>query len=625
MSEFPEFTTRPELAGTFGMVASTHWLASAAGMAVLEQGGNAFDAAVAAALVLQVAEPHLNGPGGEVPVIAHHAATGETFVLCGQGTAPAAATPGVFGDLGLDLVPGSGLLAACVPGAFGAWLMLLRDYGTLRLRDVLGYAIGYAAGGYPLVPAISWGIASVADLFREHWPSSAEVYLPHGAVPAPGSRFANPALAATYQRILTEAEAASGDRDEQIEAARRAFYEGFVAEAIAGYLASAEVMDVTGRPQRGLLSYADLSSWRARREEPLTFEAFGLTVCKTGPWGQGPVFAQQSALLGGFDLASMGPGSADYIHTVVECAKLAFADREAWYGDPDFTDVPVKALLSAEYADARRALIGPQASADLVPGTPEGRQPRLPAFVTRSFGLNGEGGVGGAGGYGRASHGEARAEPDMGVEPQLDAGTGEPTLRTAGPGDTCHLDVADRWGNMVSATPSGGWLQSSPVIPGLGFCLGTRAQMFTLTPGLPATLAPRKRPRTTLTPSLALRDGEPYLAFGTPGGDQQDQWSLLFFLNHALAGMNLQQAIDFPAFHSAHVPSSFYPRLAQPRVVDIESRADPAVIEDLRRRGHLVNVRPAWSLGRVSAVARRGGMLYAAANARGMQGYAAGR
>ncbi len=258
MGDIPEFTTRPELAGTFGMVASTHWLASAAGLAVLEQGGNAFDAAVAAGLVLQVTEPHLNGLGGEVSVIAHHAGRGETFVLCGQGTAPAAATPEALGDLGLDLVPGSGLLAACVPGAFGAWMCLLRDYGTLRLRDVMDYAIGYAAGGYPLLPAISWGIASVAELFLDHWPSSAEVYLPGGHVPVPGSLFANPALAATYQRILGQAEAASGDRDEQIEAARRVYYEGFVAETIAAYLASAEVMDVTGQPHRGLLSYADM-------------------------------------------------------------------------------------------------------------------------------------------------------------------------------------------------------------------------------------------------------------------------------------------------------------------------------------------------------------------------------
>jgi gamma-glutamyltranspeptidase / glutathione hydrolase len=625
MGDIPEFTTRPELSGTFGMVASTHWLASATGLAVLERGGNAFDAAVAAGFVLQVVEPHLNGLGGEVPVIAHHAGRGETFVLCGQGTAPAAATPDAFADLGLDLVPGSGLLAACVPGAFGAWMLLLREYGTLRLRDVLGYAIGYASGGYPLIPAISWGIASVAELFRDYWPSSAEVYLPGGHPPPPGSLFANPALAATYQRIVDEAEAASPDRDEQIEAARRVYYEGFVAENIAAYVSSAEVMDVTGRPHRGLLSYADLASWHPRFEEPLTYDVGGLTVCKTKPWGQGPVFLQQLALLDGFDLAAMGPGSADFIHTVTECAKLAFADREAWYGDPDFTDVPVKALLSADYADARRQLVGPRASADLLPGSPDGRAPRLPAFVTEA-------------GAGAGSGSNAASADPMSTErpaPGLDPGTGEPALRTGGPagpaassyraGDTCHLDIADRFGNMVSATPSGGWLQSSPVIPGLGFCLGTRAQMFTLTPGLPATIAPGKRPRTTLTPSLALRDREPYLAFGTPGGDQQDQWSLQVFLNHLTFGMNLQQAIDFPAFHSAHMPSSFYPREAQPRVLDVESRLDPAVIEELRRRGHLVNVRPAWSLGRVSAVARRNGVLYAAANPRGMQGYAVGR
>src|SRR6201994_3808386 len=373
------------------MVSSTHWLASAAGMAVLEAGGNAFDAAVATGLTLQVVEPHLNGPAGEVPVIAHHAARGETFVLCGQGTAPAAATLEAFAGLGLDLVPGSGLLAACVPGSFGAWMLMLREFGSLRLRDVMGYAIGYAASGYPLVPAISWGIASVAGLFRDHWPSPAEGPLPGGGVPAPGSRFATPALAGTYQRILDEAEAASQDRDEQIEAARRAYYEGFVAEAIAVYLASAEVMDVTGQPPRGLLSYADLAGWHPRLEEPLTCEFGGLTVCKTKPWGQGPVFLQQLALLGGFDLAAMGPGTADYVHTVTECGKLAFADREAWYGDPDFADVPVKALLSAGYADERRRLVGPEASADLRPGAPDGRTPRLPAFVAGAPGTGDHG------------------------------------------------------------------------------------------------------------------------------------------------------------------------------------------------------------------------------------------
>jgi gamma-glutamyltranspeptidase/glutathione hydrolase len=606
MPEVPQFTTRPELAGTFGMVASTHWLASAAGMAVLEKDGNAFDAAVAAGLVLQVVEPHLNGPGGEVPVIAYDQGKGETFVVSGQGTAPAGATEQAYADLGLDLVPGSGLLAATVPGAFGAWMLLLREYGRLSLREVLTYAIGYAETGYPLIPSVSWGIASVADLFREHWTSSAQVYLPGNAIPAPGSRFTNQALADTYKRILAEAEKASPDRNEQIDAARRAWYEGFVAEAMERFAAT-EVMDVTGERHRGFLTAEDMRKWHPTLEAPATYDYQGLTVCKTGPWGQGPVFLQQLALLSGFDLPAMGPGSAGYIHTVVEASKLAFADREAWYGDPDFTGVPLNELLSEEYNAQRRTLIGDTASGDLVPGRPGGREPGLPAFSQGAFG-------------------------SIGVKngtPGLDPTTGEPTQGITGPsarrGDTCHLDVADRWGNVVTATPSGGWLHSSPVIPELGFCLGTRAQMFTLTPGLPATIAPGKRPRTTLSPTLTLRDGEPYLAFGTPGGDQQDQWTLAFFLNHVHFGMNIQQAIDFPAFHSRHMPSSFYPRESYPNAVDVEDRVGPDVIEGLRARGHDVTVRAPWSLGRVSAVGRRNGMLYAAATPRGMQAYAAGR
>jgi gamma-glutamyltranspeptidase/glutathione hydrolase len=612
MTGIPEFTTRPELAGTFGMAASTHWLASAAGMAVLEKGGNAFDAAVAMGFVLQVVEPHLNGPGGEVPIIGHDTRRGETFVVCGQGTAPAAATPEAFTSLGLDLVPGSGLLAATVPGAFGAWLLMLREYGTMPLREVLSYAIGYAAAGFPLVPAISWAIASVASIFTEHWHSSAEVYLAGGDVPAPGTLFANAALAATYQRVLNEAEAASADRAEQIEAARRAWYDGFVAEEIAQFAAT-EVMDVTGQRHRGLLSHDDLARWHARLEAPVTLDYAGYTLCKTGPWGQGPVFLQQLALLAGYDLVAMDPGGAEFVHVVVEASKLAYADREAWYGDPEFTDVPVAELLSAEYNDTRRKLIGDTASGDLVPGQPGGREPGLPRFAKSPF-----------------EPGTFRGTGDPGLDPA----TGEPlggSARVRGfgaqarRGDTCHLDVADRWGNMVAATPSGGWLQSSPVIPSLGFCLGTRAQMFTLDPGFPATIAPGKRPRTTLTPSLALRDGDPYLAFGTPGGDQQDQWTLHFFLRHVHHGMNLQQAIDFPAFHSAHMPSSFYPRQAFPRRVDVEGRFTLDVIADLRRRGHDVVVQRDWSLGRVSAVSRHGGVLRAAANPRGMQGYAAGR
>jgi gamma-glutamyltranspeptidase/glutathione hydrolase len=603
----PLFTTRPQLAGTFGMVASTHWLASAAGMSVLEKGGNAFDAAVAAGFVLQVVEPHLNGPGGEVPVVAYDTRLGAgrsgVFVLDGQGTAPAAATLAAFADLGLDLVPGSGLLAAVVPAAFGTWMLLLERHGTMRPRDVLEYAIGYARDGYPMLPSASAQIEAMADTFREYWPTSAEVYLGNG-VPGPGHRFANPVLAATYSRILEEAEAAGSSREAQIEAARRAFYEGFVAEAITAYLDGAEVMDVTGERHRGLLAGDDLAAWRASAEEPATLDFRGFTVCKTGPWGQGPVFLQQLAQLDALDLAAMGAGSADFIHAVTESCKLAMADREAWYGDPRFSEVPLAGLLSAEYAAQRRALIGDQASAELTPGAPGGVAGRLPGYALAAFGGPRLAGVAAGAGIG---------EPTMVSAPQL------------GTGDTCHLDVADRFGNLVSATPSGGWLQSSPVVPGLGFCLGSRAQMFALTPGFASSLAPGRRPRTTLSPSLALRDGEPYLAFGTPGGDQQDQWTLAVFLNHAVFGMNLQEAIDFPAFHTDHMPSSFYPRAAQPRSLTVESRVGEQVVAGLRARGHDVSVRGPWSQGRVSAVARSGGFLYAGANPRGMQGYAAGR
>jgi gamma-glutamyltranspeptidase/glutathione hydrolase len=591
------FTTRPELAGTHGMVASTHWLASAAGMAVLESGGNAFDAAVAAGLTLQVVEPHLNGPGGEVPILVHHAERDETLVINGQGPAPAAASIAHFKKLGLEFVPGTGLLPACVPGAFDAWMLLLGEFGTLRLADVMGYAIGYAEHGYPLVPRISETIRSVEGLFHDEWPSSAQVYLRDYGAPDPGTLFANLDLARTYRRIAQESEAKSTDRDEQIQAARDAFYRGFVAEAIDGWVTTAQAMDSSGRRHSGLLTGDDLASYRARLEEPAMLDYHGYTVCKTGPWGQGPVFLQQLALLAGFDLASMGHNTPDFIHTVVECAKLAFADREAWCGDPDFVDVPLTGLLDPVYAEDRRALIGDEASLELRPGAVGGREPRLPHFPVA---------------------------PAAGA-----AGAGEPTMSPTEqiPRDTTHLDVVDRHGNMVAATPSGGWLHSSPVVPGLGFCLTTRAQMFWLFEGLPNSLAGGKRPRTTLSPSLALRDGDPYMAFGTPGGDQQDQWSLVFFLAHAHFGLNLQEAIDAPMFHTSHFPSSFYPRVAAPGEITVEARLDPEVVAALRTRGHDVRVVDGWSLGRLSAVSRdhQNGLLRAAANPRGMQGYAAGR
>ena len=543
------------------MVASTHWLASAAGMGVLERGGNAFDAAVATGFTLQVVEPHLNGPGGEVPAVFYAVDRGEPLVLCGQGVAPQAATIERFHELGHDLIPGTGVLAACVPGAFGGWLLLLEEFGTWRLADVLEFAIGYARDGFPLAPGIPMTIEREADLIAT-WPASAELYLP---VPSAGQQFRNPALAATYQRIVDESR--GGSREEEIERARRAFYDGFVAEAI----------DEFSTQDGGLLHGDDLARWRATIEQPLTYEYNDVTVCKTGPWGTGPVALQQLALLAGFDVPSLS--EEELVHVVSECAKLAFADRDALYGDAD--DVPVDTLLSREYNNERRARVGDDASGEYEPGL--GRLPKV-----------------------------REALPV--------AGAGEPTR-----GDTVHLDVADRWGNMLSATPSGGWLHSSPVIPALGWPLGTRAQMFWLEERLPSSLRPGARPRTTLSPGLALRDGKPWLAWGTPGGDQQEQWAFHVFLRHVDRGLNLQEAIDAPEFHTDHLISSFYPRGFEPRSLSLEGRFAEEVVDGLRRRGHEVTVTPDWSLGRVTAVEREDGQLRAGANPRGMQGYAAGR
>ncbi|WP_328379277.1 gamma-glutamyltransferase [Streptomyces sp. NBC_01020] len=599
------FTTRPTLQGTFGMVSSTHWLASQSAMAVLEDGGNAYDAAVAAGFVLHVVEPHLNGPAGEVPAVIAPAG-GEVRVLCGQGPAPAGATAAHYRSLGLDLVPGTGPLAAAVPGAFDAWMLLLRDHGTKSLADVLKYAIGYADDGHAPVERVGQTVETVRELFETEWRSSADVYLPGGRSPAPGELFRNPALAATWRRLIAEATAGSQDRAGEIDAARAVWREGFIAEALVRQ-SQRPTQDTSGVHHTGTLTAADLAGWSASYEAPVTYDWNGWTLCKAGGWSQGPVFLQQLALLPE-ELPRYG--SADYVHLLVEGCKLAMADREAWYGDAG--DVPLDTLLSDAYNAERRALITGEASHELRPGSPDGRAPRLSRQATAV----------------------AAGEPGFDALGISAAGAGEPTVAKNGAtrGDTCHLDIVDRWGNMISATPSGGWLQSNPVVPELGFPLGNRLQMAWLDEGLPNSLTPGCRPRTTLTPSLALRDGVPVLAFGTPGGDQQDQWQLHFFLAVALTatvrgGLDLQGAIDAPNWHNDSFPSSFYPRAMRPGSVTVESRIGEGAIAELRRRGHDVTVGDAWSEGRLCAVARdpRTGVLSAAANPRGMQGYAVGR
>ncbi|MER5596315.1 gamma-glutamyltransferase, partial [Streptomyces sp. NPDC002265] len=369
------FTTRPTLQGTFGMVSSTHWLASQSAMAVLEDGGNAYDAAVAGAFVLHVVEPHLNGPAGEVPILLAPA-DGEVRVLCGQGVAPAAATVAHYRGLGLDLVPGTGPLAAAVPGAFDAWMLLLRDHGTRHLADVLKYAIGYARDGHAPVDKVGATVETVRDLFETEWTSSADVYLPGGRAPRPGELFRNPALAATWERLLTEV-AGAGGREAQIEAAREVWRTGFVAEALVRQ-ARRPTLDTSGEHHTGTLAAADLAGWSASYETPVTYDWNGWTLCKAGPWSQGPALLQQLALLP----PELPPyGSEEYVHLLVEGCKLAMADREAWYGDA--AEVPLDDLLSAPYNAGRRQLVGDKASYELRPGSPGGRTPRLSALAHR--------------------------------------------------------------------------------------------------------------------------------------------------------------------------------------------------------------------------------------------------
>jgi gamma-glutamyltranspeptidase/glutathione hydrolase len=583
----PAFTSRPTLRGTFGMAASTHWLATGSAQSVLERGGNAFDAAVACAFVLQVVEPHLNGPGGDVvglfttefePTVA--------TVLMGQGSAPAGASVEHYRSEGLELVPGSGALAAAIPGAVDAWLLLLRDHGSWELRDVLQFAIGYARDGHPMLGRVAATVDAVSELFAEHWTTSADRWLP---AQREGELATNPVLARTFERL---ADATGDDRAQRIDSARREWREGFVAHAIVEFIEEPH-RHSTGGDHAGVITLDDLAGWEAGYEPALTGDFRGHRIAKAGPWSQGPTLLQALAILDGFDDDRIDPSTGLGAHTILETLKLVLADREAYYGDD--VDVPVAELLSREYATARRSLVAEIASRQLRPGRVEGAAAYLPPLT---------------------------------VDDSRVAGTGEPTVTKEGVtrGDTCHLDVIDRWGNVVSATPSGGWLQSNPTIPELGFCLGTRLQMTWLEPGTPSTLTPGRRPRTTLSPTIVFGPDGDISTLGTPGGDQQDQWQLLYLLRTIVGGYTPQQAIDAPAFHSTSFPESFWPRTWSPGGVVAEDRLGGAALAELVVRGHQVTRAGDWTLGRLSAVGRSAdGILFAAANPRGAQGYAAGR
>ena len=596
------FSTRPELKGTFGMTTSTHWLASSVGMSILERGGNSFDAAVAMGFVLQIVEPHLNGPGGEVPILFQSSDEVRPKILCGQGISPARANIDYFLELGLDLIPGTGHLAAVVPGAFSAWMKLLRDYGSMSLKDILSPAIYYAKLGYPISERVEDAIKSVAESFEKNWPSSAEVYLRNGTIPKAGCLFTNPHIAQTWEKILKTIDTVRG-REKQIRLAEELFYSGFIAEEIIKFFKK-PIMDSSGLKNCGLMELDDLANWSASYEEPISYTWNDYEIFKGGPWSQGPVLLQQLALLKYFDLESMDPNGTDFIHTIVEVAKLAFADREAFYGDPNFVDTPLHTLLSDEYNKKRVELLSQSASTELIPGDIAGYNNTI--FDTSSLSFNLTEGL--IGGFGEPTVADVRQNSKTVVE-----------------GDTCHINVIDKWGNMVAATPSGGWFQSSPVIPNLGFSVTTRAQMFWLKAGLPGSLEPKKRPRTTLSPCLAHKNNTPYLVWGTPGGDAQDQWNLIQFIRHTASGLNLQETCDAPMFHSAHFPSSFYPRQALPARVLIENRFGPSVSKELKNRGHDVREDGAWAIGRNSAISREDNILSAGASPRRMQGYAVGR
>jgi gamma-glutamyltranspeptidase/glutathione hydrolase len=577
-------TSRMEIKGTFGVVASSHWIASQVGMSILERGGNAFDAAVAAGFAMHVAEPQQNSLGGEAVIIFLPANESVPRVICGQGVAPASASIASYRSRGIEIIPSTGLFPAVVPGAFDAWMLLLKDFGTKTLGEVLHPAMEYARDGIPLSHEAVELIQKSADRFRSKWLTSAQIYLPDDKVPTAGALLRLPALAKTYAALLAVGEAAGNQRERQIEAARHAFYHGFVAERIDSFVANPIAPDGTLMCEPGYLTAQDLAEWHATYEEPVQYNFQGFSIYKPGPWCQGPVMLQVLALLRNFDIFAMDPFGVEYIHLMVEASKLAYADRDAWYGDPKFINVPISDLLSDDYNRARAQLIGSDASKELVPGELPDRRARLPQYKTNVSG---------------------------GFDVQLLV-VDDPQNRSRG--DTCHIDVIDRYGNVVAVTPSGGWLYGSPTIPDLGFALGTRGQMSWLQEGLASSLRPKARPRTTLSPTIAVHQDGSVLAIGSRGADYQDQWILQTFLRHVGFGFDLQAALDAPMVQCDHWPRSDYPRDASPCKVTLDDRFSKDILEQLTQRGHRVRTPNGRRWGRVCAARKSGALLAAAAS-----------
>ncbi len=564
-------TFYPRLLGTRGAVACEHHLAADAAADVLKAGGNAVDAMVAGVLVEGVVNPQMHTVGGECPILVCMA-DGKVEAINGNTEAPEAATPEAYRRRGFSDMPEEGILAAGVPAAFDALVTALSRYGSMSFADVAAPAIALARDGFPMHRGLRnqerFGVRDLADRFRRDWPGSAALYLPDGTVPDEGDIIRNPALAATFDHLASLEQAASGSRTDRLRKVREGFYAGDIAAEIARFSAERD----------GFLALSDLARYETLVEDPVGFDFAGTTLYKCGFWTQGPTMLQALAILEPVDLAGFGHNSVDYLHALIETINLVFADREQYYADPRHVDVPAEALLSRDYAALRRELIDMTraGSAELRPGDPRRAAALLPE--TERLG-------GGA----------------------------------WGPG-TVHVDVIDAAGNMVAATPSGAWIKSCEVVPSLGFPLGNRLMTFYLDPPHhPNRVAPFKRPRTTISPSLASKGGRPWMVFGSMGGDQQDQWQLQFFLNRTLFGMGVQEAIEAPKLSSEHFPGFFAPHDRFANRVRIEPRVGADVLEALQRRGHDVEVAADWSEGYLLAASRdpETGVLEAGCDPRG--------
>ena len=550
-------SSRPVIRGTRHIVVAGHYLAAHAGFSVLEAGGNAVDAGVAAALVEAVVQPDQVNFAGIAPAMLYVASTGEVLTIPGVGCWPRAADCELFVREHGGAVP-EGLLRTVVPAAPAALLFALKHYGTMKFADVAAAAVRLARQGFPLHPFTSAKIRAYADEYRR-WESNAAVFLPRGRVPEPGEVFRQEDLAGTIQYLIDEENAATPDgRRAGIDAAYDAFYRGDVARTISDF----------HKDKNGLLSFEDMANF-ALAPEPATRSVFEFgEVCTCGFWGQGPMILQALRLLDGFDLPAFGFGSSRYVHTVTEALKLAFADRESYYGDPKFIAVPIDELISDSYARRRRAMIRQEIAC------PEMPRP-----------------------------GDLRTGPGIPEAQRKAGGAAAGSAQSAGLNDTSYVCVVDSAGNIFSVSPSD-TAHDTEMIPGTGLCPSSRGSQSRAVPGHAASIEPGKRPRATPNPLMVLRDGQPYLALGTPGGDVQPQANLQTLLNVVAFGMDIQLAVEAPRFFSASFPSSFAPNDYLPGVLKIEAGFDAALASDLEGLGHRVEWLSAqnWTAGGVCMV-----------------------